>query len=138
MKTQLSTIKFSKEKFIQPGIMLDHIINKPCGGFWTSSQKENGKSDWIEFCEREYESGLTGSVYEYQVDQKSRILFSSDDVSRFVINHPRLPNYKILDWDKIAQEYDGFSYDFGGNYDLFYGWDVESSVWFNCDIIKGN
>ena len=151
MKTQLAIRKNNIDvaKFVKPFGARSN--NKPSGGgFWTSSQKENGKSDWIEFTEAEefYEDTEKLKVFSIEISDDARVLIidSKEDYEQAIEKYgvirdendyiPSLMSNTLLNYDELMSDYDALSVTDKGRIDndlAFYGWDCESTVWFNMD-----
>lgn len=153
MKNQVAVMKhdFDKDKFIAP--YGNRGNNKPDnGGFWTSTQTEDGDSDWINFARREgfYEGnhGLRKMNVTIADDSKMLIIDSREDYEQALetygmkVDPIKKPLAsigradKILDFEKLTKDYDALTLTKNGmreNNDYFYGWDCESTVWLNVD-----
>lgn len=124
----------------------NRTYNKPYGGLWTSTYTPSKEydSDWIRWCSIEqYWTGRYAYFLEpednlsiIQIDSKDDLIYLQSEYS---INSNAEPN--AIDFKRIAKDgYDGIHLtDFGqkdtritkaGEPDL-YGWDSESTLWFN-------
>lgn len=155
MKTQVIVSKENIDfnKFIFP--YGNKGNNKPInGGFWTSSMTDNNKSGWLEFTEREdfYDDMSKLKIFQAEVSDKARVLMidTKEDYEEALksygmpVDNKRHPiasvdNAQILDYEKLMLDYDALSLTANGlrnNYLTFYGWDCESTVWFNIDYFE--
>lgn len=154
MKTQIIVSKenIDSNKFITP--YGNRGNNKPnSGGFWTSSITENNKSAWIEFTEAEgfYEDTSELMKFKAEVSKDARVLLidSEEDYEKALETYgmpvDRMKNplamgvSHILDFEKLMKDYDALSLTQRGMYrnrDAFYGWDCESTIWFNMGCFE--
>jgi len=131
--------------------------NKPkLGGFWTSTKTEEGNSGWLEFAMNNdfYEDTSSLFIHEAKVSPNAKVLIinSKEDYELALktfgkqansienpLCSPLTKNNMILDLEKISQVYHGLSLTKNGmieNYQEFYGWDCESTVWFTLDCLE--
>lgn len=132
--------------------------DKPAEGFWTSSAwetKTGWTSDWYRFVQRRFPEWQTDYGYLFEVDKSAQVfdLFYADDFFQWAESHDRVltktgdwppadspDNMRVrFPWDEMAKLFDGAHHSGGGygRYDEFtYGWDVESTVWFNTSVLK--
>lgn len=129
---------------------------KPLGGLWTSTYQPTGKfaSGWIEWCYSEEPEWITEHAFLLEVKPDARIytIDSQSDVlqllNKYKLYRLRSESGKlidvmdlgmsmaILDWEKIAQDYDGVHLTEEGQWRTrlarpgLYGWDCESTIWF--------
>lgn len=161
MKTQLAVLsQFNKDLFITPYDNFGN--NKPTGGgFWTSTLTEDGKSDWVDFAEKEefYSPSKQSQLnfFEIEVKENVRVLTidSKEDYEKAlneygldISNNSRLlmtssnsmtGRTVILDYEKMKEDFDALSVTRQGrreNFYEFFGWDCESTVWFNMDCFE--
>ncbi len=158
MKTQIVVINKNEEinpsKFIKPeGNRGNNKPNK--GGFWTSSITDDNKSGWINFAESNefYNDWSELKILKVEIKNDARILFinSQEDYDKALEKYGRPAdrlsnplaffegNTQILDFDKLTEDYDALSLTEDGlwtNYNTFYGWDCESTVWFNIECFE--
>lgn len=127
----------------------------PSGGFWASPI--DAKYGWKEWCEANNEfDWLLGARFIFEMPDSARVLriekvadipcdyinFNYFDLKLCTlpkdgkgISNQTLP----LDFEKLAEKYDAIEILAGSNYDLyytFYGWDCDSILIMNPDIIK--
>lgn len=123
------------------------FLNKPSGGMWTSSRRYHGSSAWIEWCENErFETGVHRK-WLLTPDPDARVAEVDDEPDlwalheRFGVKEPiGNDGHHLygLDFYKMSKEFDGIHLTDEGQwrtrntqpYNL-YGWDCESTVWFN-------
>lgn len=131
--------------------------NKPRSAFWTSTLRrvhDSYTSEWIDWvCGNMPEwYGPTGYVYE--INPGARILtLDSDDDARMIYdlyhrlgaNVDRQNMYgdewamrKDFPWDQIRKHWDGVNHreGMGDRYGFTYGWDCESTGWFNTGVLR--
>lgn len=146
------TRRFNKD-FFQPIANIPGF-SKPLGGFWASPI--DAKYGWKEWCKENGEwDWLTGDAFVFEIPDSARVLriekiadilyeyldSSFCDPERYALAkdsagfcNPTLP----LDFEKLAEKFDAVEILAGSNYDLynaFYGWDCDSILIMNPDII---
>ena len=135
--------------------------NKPHNAFWTSTALQNPDgtytSDWYMYVQRTFPSWQTDYGYLFEI-KKDALVFESDRLEQFYDWADRVgkmtkpvPDWasKYYDstrlrsnfpWDILARHFDGVHHftTYRDN-DFTYGWDVESTAWFNTNklIYKG-
>ena len=130
--------------------------NKPGGAFWTSSAiKMPGnyyKSDWSNWVHDNMPQWASDTGYLYKVKPGALVLElnSVQDAENiyqtFVelgVVPPITDSYEInlkvkFPWNEVAKHFDAVWHEGYGSYgDMFvYGWDVESTAWFNTDFLQ--
>lgn len=132
---------FDREKFIP--ISNNHCWTKPFGGLWAS--RVDTEYGWRDWCEKEEFDCCNFSLYfKFRLKPEANILeiHSGEDLEKL----PKLisiagtdfifPNFEAL----RDQGYDGvelfLSEDYSGLYWKLYGWDCDSIVIFNPDVIE--
>lgn len=127
-------------------------MNKPGGGLWTSSEREDGTSGWIEWCQREDFGGVDVVPWWRLVPRPDTRLLRIDDEDEFRIlldhygtaTYPGLPERLGFDFDAMVRDgYDGLHATERGFWSCrmsddyatiglgLYTWDCESTVWFH-------
>jgi len=121
-------------------------MNKPRGGFWTSTYA-GGRSDWLDWCDREGFRGGNqgvlfvpgGSVFHIR-DLKSYLQLAAA--------HGRVhrdamfgDTENLIDWNSVALYYDGVHFTREALRDralseYLYGIDAESTIWFNPRVLQ--
>jgi len=131
--------------------------NKPVANFWTSTgtkTSDGWSSDWSRWVHDEQRNWFSPQGYLYKVKPGAIILElnSSRDAERVFHAFSKLgrtnepPEYYRNDvegamqftfpWDQIARHFDGVWH--GGYRDqgFMYGWDVESTAWFDTSFLQ--
>lgn len=133
--------KFDKSKFK----VIENIqfFNKPNGGLWGC--EVGTKFGWKEFCELENIDWVNLSdSFEFELTPEARVLrlHNLDDYvefrSKYAINDIGIKLALGYDFERIAKEYDVIDFKVGELYMALYGWDVDSIVVLNPDVIKVN
>jgi hypothetical protein len=131
--------------------------NKPDNAFWTSTAiaLKFGRytSDWYKFVQRVFPEWQTDYGFLFEVDHAAMVLDSSyleqfyewvEFTNKFT---KEVPNWadkygsgrmrSNYPWDVMAHHFDGVRHH-GRSYadDFTYGWDVESTAWFNTKYLK--
>ena len=131
--------------------------NKPDVGFWTSSAivtDDGYTSDWYKLVLRQFKTWQTDYGYLFKVVGEPRLfdLSHADQFYEWALDHNRIsrpPTEYIkaytrdhmryaFPWDELSKHFDGV-YHSGwshGSDELSYGWDVESTVWFDTSFLK--
>lgn len=133
--------KFDKSKF--KSIENIQFFNKPSGGLWGC--EVGTKFGWKEFCELENIDWVNLSdSFEFELTPEARVLrlHNLDDYvefrSKYAINDIGIKLTLGYDFERIAKEYDVIDFKVGELYMTLYGWDVDSIVVLNPDVIKVN
>ena len=131
--------------------------NKPHEGFWTSTaiKMDDGKytSDWYKFVKSNFKSWQTDFGYLFEV-QSGAMIFDVSNAAQFyewAMDYNRMSSEKSswaqeystddaklrFPWDELAKHFDAAHLSYPYSDDAFtYGWDVESTVWFNTKYLK--
>ena len=131
--------------------------NKPFGGLW-ACPVEDKDIDWEEWCRREeFNLESLEEHFDFTIKDDSKIMVIKDikDLDKLprVKNPEFILEYDIMnsniDFEELAKEYDGIMVwiyrssdidltrmSFDGIYYRMYGWDVDTLVVFNPDIIE--
>ena len=133
--------KFDKSKF--KSIENIQFFNKPNGGLWGC--EVGTKFGWKEFCELENIDWVNLSdSFEFELTTEARVLrlHNLDDYvefrSKYAINDIGIKLALGYDFERIAKEYDVIDFKVGELYMALYGWDVDSILVLNPDVIKVN
>jgi hypothetical protein len=120
--------------------------NKPSGGLWTSTLREDGMSAWLDWCETE-QWGITDEAVVYALDPEPDVsvlvLDSQVDLLQLLATFARdqghdLPKPRLtaqIDFEAVAKHYDAIHLTERGQISTrlatpgLYGWDTESSLW---------
>lgn len=130
-------------------------FNKPYGGLWASDIKSI--RPWKTWCQNEgFHTGTLDKYFEFQLKDTARVLRfeNKEQVGQFLKN----PQYKkyveekkldnpwfskdkcpIIDFEKIVEAFDAIEIMAGSDeklYDAFYGWDCDSIVILNKEVIE--
>lgn len=115
-------------------------LPKPFGGIWAC--RTDADLSWKNWCEdTEFGANLKDN-FIFTLSKNARILVISD--SKDLEKLPTIGTYTreiycCLDFEKLAEEYDAIEIYAGSNRDLyfkFYGWDCDSILIMNPDIIE--
>jgi hypothetical protein len=131
--------------------------NKPVANFWTSTGKKTADgwtSEWAEWIHSAHPTWFSPKGYLYKVKpgalilqldhsyDAERIFRAFSDLGR--TNEP--PEYYQNDiqgamrasfpWDQIAKHFDGVWHGGYGDQGFMYGWDVESTAWFDTSFLQ--
>lgn len=133
--------------------------NKPNNSFWTSTAIKRGvgyTSDWYEFVQRVFPDWQTDYGYLFEVKPNALVFDSSylDQFYDWAETYGRMtkdvPDYykneygssrmrSNYPWDTMARYFDGVNHRGGSGYgrhdEFTYGWDVESTAWFNTNVL---
>lgn len=119
------------------------MFTKPVGGFWASpTDAKYGWKEWNnsnEFKECDEDNSIT-----FTLTDNARILVikSVDDLKNLPVNDPLGLNFTdtvYLDFEALAKEYDAIEVYISEDsrlYDALYGWDCDSILIMNKDIVK--
>lgn len=137
--------RFKKEVFIKP--INQPFCVKPWGGFWASPA--DAKWGWKQWCESEnfYTNRLTRS-FEFTLSPEAKVLHirSVEDLNGLPGQQCDFMNWVCLDFEKLMEEgYDAVELHLSeekrsgsfqdGLYYVLYGWDCDSILVMNPDII---
>lgn len=159
--TGIKSISKSKFERAVNGDMI--VVNKPNGCLWGSTYNENPEdefiSSWATYCicddyKAKIDSLSYGIIYELKDSAKIFEIDSLEDYENLMEKysmpyHSRMMGTRlVIDWEKLAKDYDGFHISDGAVYFLrlnvpghddyanFYSWDCESYCLFNLDCIN--
>lgn len=135
---------FDKRKFVH--IKNRAFSNKPTGGFWASA--ENAVYGWRDWC-RDYNFNNGGSeTCRFRLKENCSI-FVIDSVKKALTmpdrgdapgEHMLRCTYPVLpDFEKISTKYDAIDFRISedtGLYKTLYGWDCDSILVLNPDVIE--
>lgn len=129
--------KFNKKKF-EP--IRNACWVKPHGGFWASAvDAVYGWKDWNE--DEHYKKCEEKNSFKFTLSDQARVLTinSSDDLDDLPKEYKGSFTYVFLDFEKIAEDYDAIEVNISSDRRLYwklYGWDVDSLLVLNPNIIK--
>ena len=129
--------------------------NKPAEAFWTSTaiKRADGKytSDWYEFVKSNFKTWQTGYGYLFEVKSSAMILSTDYLEQYYEWADSRGRTKELLDyyknergefrmrnnfpWDQLARHFDGVHHAGSRSDGFTYGWDVESTAWFNTSVL---
>jgi hypothetical protein len=96
--------------------------NKPCGGLWTSSLWEGTRySDWVRFLKTEHYS------HHSIIDKVGTIIKALPGVRLYEADDDNTG----VDFELLSHDYDGLWWRHNYTHGWFWGWDVESTLWFH-------
>lgn len=122
-------------------------MSKPDFGFWVAPEIEGYVSTWDKWCQDEdycLPHRDNDKIIKMKIKPSARILIidSYEDLEKVFHEYP-LAECHQLDWVKISENYDAVYLTEEGQYSTrmttplnLYGWDLESAVIFNYDVIQ--
>jgi len=123
--------------------------NKPPGAFWTSTLGEHEgttTSDWDAWVQENMPGWREGTAAILAVEPGARVLTlrTMKDYRAFAERYARpgrqgaLGMLLTFDWPAVARDYDGVHVEcaVAVGHDALYGWDAESTAWFNTDHLR--
>ena len=133
--------KFDKSMFTK--IKNVDCSTKPKGGLWASdTEAEHGWKDWCEA--EEFRDCKEDDSFSFVLSDSAKVLYinSVDDLKalpkaddKFGMN---FSSWILLDFEKLAESYDAVEVNISSDFDLYYqlyGWDCDSIVIMNPDIV---
>jgi hypothetical protein len=117
-----------------------HLPNKPVGALWTSTWNGRGSdwTDWVEYNMEEWKTSK-GILIQIQSSVKLYTISNSKDYEKLYDAYgikPSSSSFGSLDWERISKKYDGVWVENPYAHKDLYGWDVESTAWFNMKVLK--
>lgn len=114
--------------------------NKPVGAFWTSTWDGTGSrwTDWVSGSMPDWKQNK-GILMEVRSNAKVYIISNRKDYEELYKKYPAKTEHSMfnpLDWEAISKDYDGVWVKNPYAHDDLYGWDVESTSWFNMKVLK--
>jgi hypothetical protein len=118
-------------------------VNKPSGCLWSSTYKD-GRSAWVEWCEREIfrvPDVWEGVLLQPNPDARVYVIDSQRDAD-YLFEHYAMPYQmgilRFLDFESISKDYDAIHLTERGELETrnilrrnsLYGWDCECVCWF--------
>lgn len=132
--------------------------NKPSASLWTSTARKVGDgwiSEWSQWTEDNQPTWFSKTGYLYKVKPGALILelnndYDAQEIMRAFQNLNRVKepedphNYgqsfrmrSVFPWDEISKNFAGVHHSgFGYGDDFMYGWDVESTAWFDTSVLQ--
>ena len=133
--------KFDKSMFTK--IKNVDCNTKPKGGLWASDvEAEYGWKDWCKA--EEFRDCKEDDSFSFVLSDNAKVLYinSVDDLKtlpkaddKFGMN---FSSWILLDFEKLAETYDAVEVSISSDFDLYYqlyGWDCDSIVIMNPDIV---
>lgn len=145
--THFGSKEFVYSKFKQ--IKNNHQrFNKPVGGLWTSPA--DSTNSWLHFClNNNFNKEKLNNSFSFQINKEAKGLVVDKDcdlesLPTTTFSYLDGSKITIFDFEKMAKEFDYLHFKFDGGstmrYDFddwrtFYGWDCETVLVFNPNII---
>lgn len=113
-------------------------LNKPYKALWTSTLIDTNSSSWDLWCQIN-EFNVKNHRIKYKIIPKDNLkifeINNEEDLNFLPKIYDPIFNKNVIDFNIIAKLFDGIHCI---NYILpqLYGWDCESTVWFNTNWIK--
>ena len=133
--------KFDKNMFAT--IRNVDCSTKPRGGLWASDV--NAKHGWKEWCEsNEFRDCNKENSFTFTLSDNAKVLYieSVNDLQSLPKGKDKLglnfSLWTLLDFEKLAETYDAVEVSISSDFDLYYqlyGWDCDSIVIMNPDVI---
>ena len=132
---------FDKDKFVKPKNRQLH--NKPLGGLWAS--KINATFGWKDWCkEEDFCECSEDNSFLFKISENANILYINcvEDVKKLPDQKTdlSLTCLKTVDFEQlIANRIDAIEFNLSNDWGLYmalYGWDCDSTVILNPDVIK--
>ena len=133
--------KFDKSMFTK--IKNVDCSTKPKGGLWASDvEAEHGWKDWCEA--EEFRDCKEENSFLFVLSDNAKVLYieSVNDLEslpkgkdKFGLN---FSSWYLLDFEKLAETYDAVEVSISSDFDLYYklyGWDCDSIVIMNPDVV---
>lgn len=132
--------------------------NKPSASLWTSTARKVGDgwtSEWAQWTESNQPTWFSTTGYLYKVKPGALILELDNDhdaqdimwvfQSLNRVKEPEEPNNYgrdvnmrlVFPWDEISKNFAGVHHSgYGYGNEFMYGWDVESTAWFDTSVLQ--
>lgn len=144
-------IHYGSEEFIpsewnEPTVGLKALVNKPEGGLWASPlYSKHSWKQWIGKSEH-FSLGNLKKSFRFTLEKGSRVLVIDSEESvpeKYLTTNSFISERHILDFNKIIEDYDAVFLTEKGEKETrwssglcLYGWDCESLLVLNKNIIK--
>lgn len=129
----------------------DDLIHKPLGGLWTSTVRDDGTSDWLDwvntedFYHEDQEVWFLEPREELDIVRIDRQVELESIIERYDRRErPSEPplvvaadSFAPIDFERMAEEHDGIHLTESGQWETrmsrpgLYGWDAETVCWFH-------
>jgi hypothetical protein len=130
------TTEFDKD-LVTPIVNLGSGFTKPRGGFWAS--RTDAEFGWKQWCEAENEPWTPGVPFIFTLTNDAKVLSirSKDDLEK-IEKYRDTDKFALpaIDFEAMAKDYDAMEVDGSALCWEFYGWDCDSIVIFNADVIE--
>lgn len=140
-----------RDKFVP--VINRELFIKPYGGLWASPYYEDSKyvSEWEHFCTIDFTSKNIdgGVIFELLPTTRIYTIDSYEDLKAMVEKYPKISELEVgflkntIDFEKASKDYDVIYLTTKGEQETrhtmdysLYGWDVESILIMNFDVIK--
>ena len=119
-----------------------HSLTKPLGGLWASDvDAVRGWKDWCD--DNGFRECEKDNSFKFIITDNANILTinSSNDLENLPKGEDKygMSSWVILDFEKISQEYDAIEVNISSDsmlYYLLYGWDCDSILVMNPDVVQ--
>ena len=116
------------------------LFTKPKGGFWAS--RIDAKFGWKDWCiDEEFRDIDENNAFRFKLKDNAKVLYIND--TKILANLPMqqsiIKSWLCLDFEKLSEQYDAIEVNISKCnhlYDLLYGWDCDSILIMNPDIIE--
>ena len=137
--------KFDRS-LVEPATNPPYFGNKPINGFWAS--RVDAEYGWKQWCKDNEPYWTMGKSFIFTLTDDTKVLSikSKDDLGKidsYIEDSARLyfpsginNNMRLINFEKMAKDYDALEVDGSKLYWEFYGWDCDSIVIFNPDVIE--
>ena len=113
------------------------MMTKPYGGFWASPVDTD--FGWKEWCEREhFRECLEEESFVFELREGARVLHLREpkDLTTLPIVEPAITTWWCLDFEQLVKDgWDAVEVEIGRLYWQLYGWDCDSIVIMNPEVI---
>lgn len=132
--------KFDINKF--SAIRNRGVFPKPFGGLWASPV--DAEFGWIQWCEQEdFAHYKSDNKFQFKLSDNARVLeiHSVEQMRTLITEDMYIVRFGVyvLDFEKLTHEYDAielFISETPSLYNNFYGWDCDSILILNPNVIK--
>lgn len=113
---------------------------KPKGGLWASPV--NAPYSWSKWKKDNNFNYQSDDSFKFTLTREARVLkiYKASQLDALPIQNTNLPhNWKVLDFEKLAESYDAMLVMISNDNKLYwdlYGWDCDTLLVFNPDVVK--
>ena len=123
------------------------LLSKPKGGLWASNiNSEYSWKNWLAENSINLRPDYKSKWFSFKLAEESRLLIIDDSKKLLDLPHrkcdeqyfDKFDTWHLLDFEEIAVQYDAMEVLISSDYQLYYdlyGWDCDSILVFNGDII---